>query len=101
MARPKMITRTVKYTNATAMILNIETAEPYNRTFKLPGTYKNEKDMLDAIALDLPADERAVTIVDTDVCTQLMGVTEADFLSIAHEVVKNSKNTENAGNEEE
>ena len=49
MARAKNVTRTIKITQVTALMLNIETAEPFNATFNLEGTYKNDEAILKAL----------------------------------------------------
>lgn len=94
MARPKMITRTIKFTVATVMTLNIDTAEPGNMTFKLPGTFKNEKAVLDAVAPLLPENVRAVSVVDDSIDEKLMGIPEDVFLANAQEITKAPKASE-------
>lgn len=94
MARPKMITRTVKYTVATFMTLDINTAEPSNVVFKLPGLYKTEKGMLDAVAPLLPENIRAVAVVDQAIDEKLLGIPESVFLEHACEIAKPAKHEE-------
>ena len=48
MARVPMVTRTITATKITALCLNIETAEPFNKTATLSGTFKDEKSMMKA-----------------------------------------------------
>ena len=44
------ITRTMKTTHATVMVVDTETAEVSNLTFELPGTFKDDGATLKAIA---------------------------------------------------
>ena len=48
MARTPMVTRTITATKVNALCINIDTAEPFNKTLILSGTYKDEKSMLKA-----------------------------------------------------
>lgn len=46
MKKEKTITRTFKVTKVTALLLDLETAEPYNHTFYLEGHFKNDASIL-------------------------------------------------------
>ena len=43
MARERMVTRTVIATQVTALCINIETAEPFNKDVTLSGTFKDKQ----------------------------------------------------------
>lgn len=43
MRRENMVTRTMKTTEATFLCINVESAEPFNQTISLPGTYKSDE----------------------------------------------------------
>lgn len=84
MARKRMVTRTIESTKATALCLNIETAEPCNIACTLPGTYKNPALLLKAVKAEIETDTlKAVSIVDTEVESAVYGMEEAEFLRMA------------------
>ncbi len=87
MAR-NVITRTMKTTHATVMVVDTETAEVSNLTFELPGTFKDDAATLKAIAkvADVPKTTKIVAVVDRDVSEQLYAISEADFLKYARPV---------------
>ena len=80
-----MVTRTIITTKATALCLNLETAEPYNETINLSGTFKSKKDVLKAFskAYDEEDVKKAVSIVDYTEEETLYGMTEQSFLQYA------------------
>ena len=91
------ITRTMKTTHATVMVVDTETAEVSNLTFELPGTFKDDGATLKAIAkvADVPETTKIVAVVDCEVSEQLYAISEADFLKYAHPVVKPTPDTDN------
>lgn len=95
MAR-NVITRTMKTTHATVMVVDTETAEVSNLTFELPGTFKDDAAALKAIAkvADVPETIKIVAVVDCDVTEQLYAISEADFLKYAHPVTKTVAETD-------
>lgn len=84
MARERMVTRTVVATEVTALCLNIETAEPFNKTVILSGTFKDkqaiEKAAKKAIDTDL---EKCVTVVEYTEKETLYGMPEQKFIELA------------------
>ena len=85
MARVPMVTRTITATKITALCLNIETAEPFNKTVTLSGTFKDEKDMMKAAEKVINSDtEKAVHIVDREEIETLYGMTEQEFIEKAN-----------------
>ena len=89
MAKPKMVTRTMSTTQATLLCLDVESAEPENRTFTFPGTFKKDADILRAAAklLEIEAPTiHAVHVVNVEVKEVLYGMTEADFIAHANEL---------------
>lgn len=84
MARVPMVTRTITVTKITALCLNIETAEPFNKTVMLSGTFNDEKSMMKAAEKILNTEtERAVHIVSTEEIETLYGMTEQEFIQKA------------------
>lgn len=84
MARERMVTRTVVATEVNALCLNIETAEPFNKTVILSGTFKDkqaiEKAAKRAIDTDL---EKCVTVVEYTEKETLYGMPEQQFIELA------------------
>lgn len=83
MARVKNITRTLKITRVTALILNVETAEPYNETFNLEGTYKNDEAILKTLKKEYETEEcKIVHIVATEVITRTLSMPLQHFIDL-------------------
>lgn len=84
MARERMITRTVVATEVNALCLDIETAEPFNKTVILSGTFKDkqaiEKVAKKAIDTDL---EKCVAVVEYTEKETLYGMPEQQFIELA------------------
>lgn len=84
MAKQRMVTRTALTTNATVLCLNTETAEPFNQTVVLSGTYKDTKVLLKDAKKLLDSDTVTVCkVVDVSVEEKLYGMPENEFLSAA------------------
>lgn len=84
MAREPMVTRTITATKITALCLNIETAEPFNKEVTLSGTFKDEKSMMKAAEKLLNTEtEKAVHIVSSEEIETLYGMTEQEFIQKA------------------
>ena len=101
MPRETMVTRTMTNTNVVALCLDIDTAEPCSRAVKLPGTYKNQAQLLTAVRKELDTDSlKAVSVTDSVEETLIYGCTEAEFLSVARPIQRGAK-VENTDNKEE
>ena len=99
MAKTRMVTRTILSTSATVLCLNTETAEPFNETVLLAGTFKDSKSLLKAAKDAVETDEVSVCkVVNVEVETKLYGMTEADFLSHAKELPPRTSNPAPAEN---
>ena len=93
MAKARTVTRTVVYTDATVLALNTETAEPYNSTISLSGTFKDDKALLKACKKALESDTVSVAkVVDVQVREKLFGMTEQEFMSHAKELPPRKSN---------
>ena len=103
MARIPMVTRTITATKVNALCINIDTAEPFNKTLFLSGTYKDEKSMLKAATsvienetIDglLEANDRVkvVHIVESEEIETLYGMTEQEFIQRAKVLPPRTKN---------
>lgn len=89
MAR-NLITRTMKTTQATVMAVNTESAEVFNITFNLSGTFKDENATLKEIykTAELDPAVKIVALVDSTVTNELYAISETDFLKYGHPVTK-------------
>lgn len=84
MARKAMVTRTVQTTIATALCLNTTTAEPFNETVTLSGTFKDKKSLMKAVKNLIENEEISVAkIVDVTIEEKLYGMTEQKFIDNA------------------
>ena len=48
--REKMVTRSMKVTNAQALLVNLETQETVTQTIAMPNVYKDDKALMKALA---------------------------------------------------
>ena len=84
MARERMVTRTVVATEVTALCLNIETAEPFNKTVILSGTFKDKQAIAKAAKKAIDTDlEKCVTVVEYTEKETLYGMPEQLFIELA------------------
>ena len=84
MARKPMVTRTVQTTLATVLCLNTETAEPFNQTVTLSGTFKDNKAVMKAVKALIEDDTISVAkVVDIEIEEKLYGMPEQDFINAA------------------
>ena len=90
------ITRTIKTTHATVMVVDTETAEVSNLTFELAGTFKDDGATLKAIAkvADVPETTKIVAVVDREVSEQLYAISETDFLKYARPIATGAPKTD-------
>lgn len=85
MARKPMVTRTVQTTLATVLCLNTETAEPFNQTVTLSGTFKDNKAVMKAVKALIENDTISVAkVVDIEIKEKLYGMPEQDFINAAN-----------------
>lgn len=84
MARERMVTRTVVATEVNALCLNIETAEPFNKTVILSGTFKDKQAIERAAKKAIDTDiEKCVTVVEYTEKETLYGMPEQQFIELA------------------
>ena len=91
MARKPMVSRTIKTTQVTALCLDLATEEPFNKSYTLSGTFKDEKALLKAVQKQDTDDIKAVHIVDHKEVENLYGMSETDFISLAHKLDKETR----------
>lgn len=84
MARTPMVTRTIVTTKATVMCLDITKGEPFNETYPMPRTYKDEATLLKKIKAKYETDTiKPVHIVAVEEVETLYGMTEQEFIEVA------------------
>lgn len=84
MARKPMVTRTIITTKVIVLCLDVNSAEPFNKTVTLPRTYKDDKKLLKTVEEVINTDTvKAVHIVDKKEIETLYGMTEQDFINNA------------------
>lgn len=87
MARKRQVTRTIKTTEVEVLCLNISSAEPFNQSITLSGTYKDNKSLMKAVSNRVDNDEiKAVHVVDSKEKETLYGMDENDFIAQATEL---------------
>lgn len=84
MARERMVTRTVVATKVTALCLDIETAEPFNKVVVLSGVFKDKNALEKATKKVIDTETRkCVAVVDYEEKETLYGMTEQQFIELA------------------
>lgn len=87
MARVPVVSRTVKLTKVNVLCLNLVIPEPFNKEIILPRFFKDEKKLMAAVEKRINSDEvKAVRIVDVAQEEQLLGMTEDEFIALAHPI---------------
>lgn len=84
MRKENMVTRTMKTTEAAFLCINVESAEPFNQTISLPGTYKSDEAIEKRGREILNKDGvRMVALVSKEEKEALYGMPETDFIANA------------------
>lgn len=84
MAREKMITRTVKMTECEILCVHVTTETTEKMTVKIPGEYKSNEKLLNAVRAVVEVNTlKVVHVLSSKLVNTRYGVSETDFLSIA------------------
>lgn len=83
MAKKPMVTRTITFTKVTALVINPSTREASEKDFKVSRTYRNDVQLMAALEAFNTADCRIVSVIASEVITELYGMTEDDFIAAA------------------
>ena len=101
MARKPMISRTIITTKVNVLCLDIQSAEPFNKSVTLPRTYKDDKKLLKKVEEVINTDDvKAVHIVDKEEIETLYGMTEQDFIDHATILDPTTRKVAEVGKEE-
>ena len=98
MPRKSYLTRTITSMKCTAMMVNTETAEVFNKDFTAARIIEDANKLNKYAAKILNTDnEKFVAIVDTEIVSGIYGISEEDFM--AHAVRLGDNRTEVKNNE--
>lgn len=82
MARKRVVSRAFKGAEVQVLAMNIETAEPFNKTIELPIQIKNEDKLLAYLRENFDTDEtKIVHVVSYQDKITLRAMTEVDFIA--------------------
>lgn len=85
--RKRMITRAMKVTQATTLMVNIETQATETLTISMPSTYKDDNALMKAITKAYEGGSlKPVHVMASTVIEKLYGMSEKDFLDNAVEL---------------
>lgn len=102
MARLPMVTRTITTTKVNVLCLDIEHAEPCNKVITIPRTYKDEETILKKVKPLLETESlKVVHVVGTETEEALYGMTEQEFVELAHPLLDRTGKTEETATETE
>ena len=84
MARERMVTRTVEFTEAEVMCVNVNTADVAIRHFIVTGTFDNNEKLMKSLKKAYETEEvKLVNLQNSRVTEQLYGMTEEMFIQMA------------------
>ena len=87
MARTRMVTRTISFTEVSVITMNIETVTPQHEVIRIAGVFDNDKSLLKKLKNRYETDlYKIVAITDTKVIEKLYGMCEEDFIEYAKEL---------------
>ena len=84
MARVPQVTRTIQTTVCNVLCLDLINKQPFEKTVKLPRTYKDEKHMMKKIEAIVNSPEvKAVHVIGSEIKETLYGMSEQKFIETA------------------
>lgn len=87
MARERMVTRTVSFTECNVMVMHVSTATVTTETLRISGTFDNDNDILKAVKKSYETvNDKPTYIVSSEVKEILYGMSEEDFIRRAKEL---------------
>lgn len=89
MARVPQVTRTIKTTKVMVKAVDIENDKMVNMEFVLPRTYKDDNAILKAVSkVHKNENIKIVKVMSKEVEEALYGMTEEEFIKVAHIISK-------------
>lgn len=85
MARQPQVTRTIQTTKCNVLCIDLANEQPFTQEVILPRTYKDERSMMKKIKPIVENDNvKAIHVQNFTVESTLYGMTEEEFISVAH-----------------
>ena len=82
----KMVTRTIKGTTGTVMVVNTENGGTFERAFSFARTFKSDAQLLKAIQTSDAENEKSVFVKASEIVEKLYGIDEDSFMQNAVEL---------------
>lgn len=84
MGRIAMVTRTINFTEVTALTVDVEAQATATQVFTLSGTFTENEKLIKALKKEYETDTiKVVSVISTEVNEKLYGMTEQEFMSLA------------------
>lgn len=84
MGRIAMVTRTINFTEVTALTVDVEAQATATQVFTLSGTFTENEKLIKALKKEYETDTiKVVSVISTTVNEKLYGMTEQEFMSLA------------------
>lgn len=85
--REKMVTRSMKVTNATVLMVNLETEQTETQVVSMPNVYKDDTKLMKALTKSFEGTNlKPVHVTGSQVVEKLYGMTEKSFMDNATEL---------------
>ena len=85
--RKPTVSRTIRFTEANVLTVNVNDQTTDVATIRLPRTFKDDKSLLKAVRVQLESPVIKVAhVIGSTVITKLLGMSESDFLKFATEL---------------
>lgn len=84
MGRIAMVTRTINFTEVTALTVDVVAQATATQVYTLSGTFSDNEKLIKALKKEFETDTtKVVSVISTDVQEKLYGMTEQEFMSLA------------------
>ena len=84
MGRIAMVTRTINFTQVTALTVDVVAQATATQVYTLSGTFADNDKLIKALKKEYESDTvKIVSVIDADVQERLYGMTEQEFMSLA------------------
>ena len=84
MGRIAMVTRTINFTQVTALTVDVVAQATATQVYTLSGTFADNEKLIKALKKEYESDTiKVVSVISSEVQEQLYGMTEQEFMSLA------------------
>ena len=84
MGRIAMVTRTINFTQVTALTVDVVAQATATQVYTLSGTFADNDKLIKALKKEYESDTtKVVSVISSEVQEQLYGMTEQEFMSLA------------------